>query len=49
MSSLARGLIAPEQIGIAGAERQFQIAPLGVPAGVVGEIDGFEALHRFVY
>ena len=47
---LAReGTDRPEQIGIAGAERQFQIAPLGVPAGVVGEIDGFEALHRFVY
>ena len=47
---LAReGTDRPEQVGIAGAERQFQIAPLGVPAGVVGEIDGFEALHRSVY
>ena len=41
-----KGADRPEQIGIAGTERQFQVAPFGVPPGMIGEVDGFEILHR---
>ena len=38
-----------EQIGVSWPERQLQIAPFGVSAGMVGEVDGLEVLHHFTY